>query len=124
VRLSNAEDVPRLGRDATLSIADCALVDCWRTSAILKAQTGRSWSRQTLAVNWTALKGGIEAHLDRVKAELGTLESGDVRRGTRHRNGPWQDTTVAVIHEARNLMATLEALLQIVSYLEITQMRV
>jgi hypothetical protein len=76
-----------------------------------------------LAVDWTVLKGSIEAHLDRVKAELGMLEAGDVRRGTRHRGGPWQDNTVAVIHEARNLMATLEALLQIVSYLEITRMR-
>jgi hypothetical protein len=76
-----------------------------------------------LAVNWTVLKSSIEAHLDRVKADLGTLEAGDVRRGMRYQNGPWQDTTAAVVHEARNLAATLEALLQIVSYLEITQTR-
>lgn len=76
-----------------------------------------------MAVNLTVLKSSIEAHLDRVKADLGMLEAGDIKRGTRHRNGPWEDTTVAVIHDTRNLVATLEALLQIVSYLEITQMR-
>jgi len=100
---------------------NCTQLDSVQAAAGLRLVPGGGRSVRTLAVNWTVLKSSIEAHLDRVRADLDTLESGDSRRGARDGNGPWRDTTDAVIHEARNLMATLEALLQIVSYLEITQ---
>jgi hypothetical protein len=53
----------------------------------------------------------IDAYVLRLRGEIDGLQRGDVRHAARIRNGAWQDRTAEAIHDKRNLVATLEALL-------------
>lgn len=62
-----------------------------------------------------AIVGALETHLDRIKGELKVLEDGNVRHATQEGGGRWIDKTEEAIHDKRNLLATLEALLRAIS---------
>jgi hypothetical protein len=63
--------------------------------------------------NWSAVANGIESHLDRLKAEVIRLKGGEVRHAIMRRHGCWEDCTNEAIHEKRNLIAVLEAMLRL-----------
>lgn len=62
----------------------------------------------------TAISSAIEAHVQRIRTEIKPLQRGEVRHASRLRNGAWQDRTEQAIHDKRNLLATLEALLLLI----------
>lgn len=63
--------------------------------------------------NWSAVASGIEAHLDRLKTEVIRLEGGELRYEIMRRHGRWEDRTNEAIHEKRNLVGALEAMLRL-----------
>jgi hypothetical protein len=61
-----------------------------------------------------AITSAIEAHVERLHTEIEPLQRGEVRHASRLRNGAWQDRTEETVHDKRNLLATLEALLVLI----------
>ena len=61
-----------------------------------------------------AISSAIEAHAQRIRTEIKPLQRGELRHASRLRNGAWQDRTEQAVHDQRNLLATLEALLLLI----------
>jgi hypothetical protein len=55
----------------------------------------------------------IEADLAQFKADLGPLETGEVRVGECISDGDWHDITPAAIASQRRIISTLETMLKV-----------
>jgi hypothetical protein len=61
----------------------------------------------------SALRSALHTLIDRLETDLVAIDKGDIRYGIRKRAGPWTDTTEETIHDKRNMIATLNALLKL-----------
>ncbi len=61
-----------------------------------------------------SLARSVEAHMDHLKGDLQQIEQRGVRKGRRTTRGPWEDRTEQAIHDQRNLLTTLEAVLDLI----------
>jgi hypothetical protein len=61
-----------------------------------------------------ALARDVEGHIDHLKADVQKIETGGFRKGQRTSEGMWEDRTEQVIHDQRNLIRTLEVVLDLI----------